>query len=108
MKRHLTLASLIVFAVSAAASAQPPLFTDADRGVLHDPAETGMDPAYARRTATGKYRTTPLRALWQHPPYFHDGSAETLGDVVEHYDRVLDLRLTDREKEALTEFLKSI
>ena len=31
--------------------------------VLHAPAETGMDPAYAQRSATGKYRTTPLRAL---------------------------------------------
>jgi len=27
----------------------------------------------------------PLRALWQHPPYFHDGSAATLADVVTHY-----------------------
>ena len=42
------------------------------------PSETGMDPAYAMRTANKKYRTTPLRGLWQHPPYFHDGSAATL------------------------------
>jgi hypothetical protein len=42
---------------------------------LHDPAETGMDPAYAARTATRMYRTMPLRGLQQHPPYFHDGSA---------------------------------
>ena len=40
--------------------------------------ETGMDPAYATRSATKKYRTTPLRGLWQHPPYFHDGSATSL------------------------------
>ncbi len=85
-----------------------PRYTDADRGVLHDPAETGMDPAYAERTATRKYRTTPLRALWQHAPYFHDGSAATLGDVVAHYDRVLGLRLSDRQKEDLVEFLKSL
>ena len=32
------------------------------------------------------YRTTPLRALWQHPPYFHDGSAADLPAVVNHYD----------------------
>ena len=37
-----------------------------------------MDPVYAERSATGKYRTTPLRALWQHAPYFHDGSAPDL------------------------------
>ena len=34
------------------------------------------------RTPNKMYRTTPLRGLWQHPPYFHDGSAATLADVV--------------------------
>ena len=38
------------------------------------------------RTANKAYRTTPLRGLWQHPPYFHDGSAATLADVVAHYN----------------------
>jgi hypothetical protein len=44
----------------------PPFYTDVNRGVLHAPAETGMDAAYALRTTTKKYRTTPLRALWTH------------------------------------------
>jgi mono/diheme cytochrome c family protein len=86
----------------------PPLYTDVNLGILHDAEETGMDPAYAERTTTGKYRTTPLRALWQHPPYFHDGSAATLQDVVEHYDAVLNLRLTAAEQRDLVEFLKSL
>jgi mono/diheme cytochrome c family protein len=86
----------------------PPIYTDINLGRLHDPAETGMDPAYAQRTTTKKYRTTPLRALWQHPPYFHDGSAKTLGDVVEHYDQFLGLKLNDRQKADLVEFLKSL
>jgi len=85
-----------------------PLYTDAPRGKLHAPAETGMDPAYANRSATGKYRTTPLRGVWQHPPYFHDGSAATLADVVEHYDQVLRLNLTVDQKADLVEFLKSL
>ena len=75
---------------------------------LHAPAETGMDPAYAERSATKKYRTTPLRALWQHPPYFHDGSAATVADVVGHYDTTLKLKLTDAQKKDLAEYLKSI
>ena len=86
--------------------AQP--YTDITLNRVHDPAETGMDPAYAQRTTVKKYRTTPLRALWQHPPYFHDGRAATLGDVVGHYDRVLRLRLTAGQKRDLVEFLKSI
>jgi hypothetical protein len=86
----------------------PPLYTDINLGILHAPSETGMDPDYAERTTTKRYRTTPLRALWQHAPYFHDGSAATLLDVVEHYNSVRRLRLTESEKLDLVEFLKSI
>ena len=67
-----------------------------------------MDPTYANRSATGKYRTTPLRALWQHAPYFHDGSAPDLPAVVEHYDDHFRLNLTDAQKSDLVEFLKTL
>jgi len=86
----------------------PPLYTDINRGILHDPAETGMSPAYADRTATHKYRTTPLRGLIHHPPYFHDGSAQTLEDVVDHYDATLGLKLSTEQKKDLVEFLKTL
>jgi mono/diheme cytochrome c family protein len=77
-------------------------------GTLHTPAETGMDGAYAMRTASKAYRTTPLRGLWQHAPYFHDGSAATLADVVSHYDRVRKLALTMDQRRDLVEYLKSL
>jgi hypothetical protein len=83
-------------------------FTDVNLGILHDPAETGMDPVRAGRLTNHKYRTAPLRALWQHPPYFHDGSAATLLGVVEHYDRFLGLGLSPRQKADLVEYLKSL
>ena len=82
--------------------------TDNNSGVLHAPSETGMDSAYAARTTQKKYRTTPLRALWQHAPYFHDGSAEKLDDVVEHYVKVRNLQLSKEEKKALVQYLKSL
>jgi mono/diheme cytochrome c family protein len=91
-----------------------PTFTDVLNGrprwrpLLHDPAEVGMDPAYAERSATGKYRTTPLRGLLQHPPYFHDGSAPDLLAVVNHYDALFRLRLTAAQKADLVEYLKSL
>jgi mono/diheme cytochrome c family protein len=75
---------------------------------LHAPAETGMDPEYANRSASRQYRTTPLRGLWQHPPYFHDGRARTLAAVVDHYDGALRLGLTPAQKADLVEYLKSI
>lgn len=82
--------------------------TDNNDGRLHAPAETGMNASYALRTASKQYRTTPLRALWQHAPYFHDGSAATLGDVVNHYNQVKRLGLTAQQRADLTEYLKSL
>src|SRR5688572_6125265 len=82
--------------------------TDNNGGTLHPPADTGVDGAYAARTANKAYRTTPLRALWQHPPYFHDGSAATLADVVAHYNRVRKLGLTADQQRDLVEYLKSL
>lgn len=82
--------------------------TDNNAGVLHQPTETGMDGAYAARTVNKAYRTTPLRGLRHHPPYFHDGSAATLGDVVAHYDRVRRLQLTDRQQRDLVEYLETL
>jgi cytochrome c553 len=85
-----------------------PLFTDVNRGVLHSPAEVGQDPEYAARSVTGKYRTTPLRGLAQHAPYFHDGSAATLLDVVNHYDVLFALHLTAAQKADLVAYLATL
>ena len=92
----------------------PPTYTDVMNGpspvvpLLHAPSETGMEEEYAGRSATHLYRTTPLRALARHPPYFHDGSARSLADVVNHYIAALPLTLSDTEKADLIEFLKSL
>jgi cytochrome c peroxidase len=67
-----------------------------------------MEPDEARRSATGQYRTTPLRGVWQHAPYFHDGSAATLADVVSHYDQVLSLGLSELERADLEQYLLSL
>jgi mono/diheme cytochrome c family protein len=75
---------------------------------LHAPAETGSNGFYASRSATKMYRATPLRGIWQHPPYFHDGSAATLRDVVERYENTLRLGLTEQQRTDLVEFLKSL
>ena len=92
-----------------------PAYTDVSSGpdptipLLHAPSETGMEPVYASRSATKiGYRTAPLRGIWQHPPYFHDGSAADLLAVVNHYDAVLLLHLSASQKADLVEFLKSL
>jgi len=91
-----------------------PAFTDVlrlpgnDQPLLHAPAETGMEPLYALRSATNGYRTAPLRGVWQHPPYFHDGSAKDLPAVVSHYNTVQSLGLTAQQQADLVEYLKSL
>ena len=103
-----------VFDAACASCHVPPLYTDVNNNpdpsqpLLYDPDEVGADDAYADRTTTGEYRTTPLRALWQHPPYFHDGSAADLEAVVDHYVTALELELTAQERDDLIEFLKSL
>ena len=97
-----------VFDANCASCHVDATLTDNNAGVLHAPSETGMDSTYAARTSQKRYRTTPLRGLWQHRPYFHDGSARTLDDVVEHYVRVRGLQLGRGQKRDLVEYLKSL
>jgi cytochrome c peroxidase len=52
--------------------------------------------------------TTPLRALRQHAPYFHDGSAAELLAVVNHYNQLFDLNLSETQKADLVQYLKSL
>lgn len=85
-----------------------PELSDVTEHRLHEPIETGMEPLHAERSATKHYRTTPLRGLLDHAPYFHDGSAATLEAVVEHYDRVLDLPLDADESADLVQYLRSL
>lgn len=75
---------------------------------LHPATDTGVEAFYATRSATKKYRVTPLRALWQHPGYFHDGSAASLEAVVSHYDTYRGLGLSADQKADLVQYLKSL
>lgn len=56
------------------------------------------------------YRTSPLAGLWSHAKggFYHDGRFTNLRDVVDHYDGVLHLGLSDKESAALVEYLKSL
>jgi cytochrome c5 len=87
--------------------------TDANER-LHPPSEVVSEPeppgvpSYASRSATKQYRTAPLHGLWQHAPYFHNGSAATLEDVVQRYDARLALGLTAGQAADLVQYLKSL
>jgi hypothetical protein len=90
----------------------PPLFTEPGWN-LHTPEEIGIDDFQASRSPDRRYRTAPLRALWDTQKvhkggFYHDGRFADLGQVVNHYDSFLKLGLTDAEKGDLIEYLKSL
>jgi len=87
----------------------PPLFTEPGWN-LHTPEEMGIDSFQADRSPDLMYRTSPLKGLWTHTKggFYHDGRFATLLDVVNHYDTLFSLGLTDGERSDLVEYLKSL
>ncbi len=87
----------------------PPLFTEPGWN-MHTAAEIGIDDFQAKRSPDERYRTSPLKGLWSHQKggFYHDGRFATLGDVVEHYNSVKGLGLTEQEKADLVQYLLSL
>ena len=56
----------------------------------------------------GRFKTPTLRALAARAPYFHNGIAPTLTDVVLHYERHLGFVFTDQERADLVAFLNAL
>ncbi|MGD2115767.1 MAG: cytochrome c peroxidase [Acidobacteriota bacterium] len=67
----------------------------------------------------GRFRTPSLRNVAATPPYMHDGRFETLAEVVAYYadgplenkyldERIRSLELSERDREDLVEFLRSL
>ena len=90
----------------------PPIFTEPGWN-LHTPEEIGIDDFQANRSPDGRYRTAPLRALWNMDKihkggFYHDGRFATLDEVVDHYVGHFGLTLSAPEKSNLIEYLKSL
>jgi hypothetical protein len=67
------------------------------------------DPGFALTTGRcvdiGKITIQSMRGLAARPPYFSNGSARTLRDVVEYYNRRYNIALTEQEKQDLTNLM---
>lgn len=87
----------------------PPRFTEPGNS-LHTAAEIGIDDFEAKRSPTGRYRTTPLGGLFTRTKggFYHDGRFAALPDVVNHYNNHFKLSLSEAEKRDLVEYLKSL
>ena len=56
-------------------------------------------------SADGPIKTFPLRGIKDSPPYLHDGRLLTLGDTVEFFNLILELKLSEQEKKDLVAFM---
>jgi hypothetical protein len=78
--------------------------------ILKTAEEIGIDDFEAKRSPTGKYRTTPLGGLFARAKggFYHDGRFATIPDVINHYNNHMKLNLSSKEKDDLAEYLKSL
>ncbi len=56
----------------------------------------------------GRFKIPSLRGLAARAPYFHDGSARSLRDVVDFYDKRFSIGFTEQQKTDLVNFLGSL
>jgi cytochrome c peroxidase len=59
-------------------------------------------------TDIGRFRAPPLRGLVPRAPYFHDGQARSLSEVIRHYDERFTLGLSGPQKHDLEAFLRAL
>lgn len=88
-----------------------PLYRVRQRSNPANVVET-TDPGRAMITGqfadVNKFKVPGLRALATRAPYFHDGSARSIEDVVRHYDEHFDIGLHGDERSDLVAFLESL
>jgi cytochrome c peroxidase len=76
------------------------------------PPRVTTDPGLAlisgRCQDIGKFKVPVLRGLATRRPYFHNGSAATLDDVVAFYDQRFGIGLTPEERADLVAFLRAL
>jgi cytochrome c peroxidase len=79
---------------------------------FHGTSVQTTDPGLALITGkcadVGRFTVAQLRALASHAPYFSDGSAATLIDVVNFYNNRFSINLSAQDKQDLVNFLNSL
>ncbi|ASQ47155.1 cytochrome B6 [Legionella clemsonensis] len=87
----------------------PPYYTD---NTMHNlKTERFFKPVMVnnmKAIGDGPIKTFPLRGIKDSPPYLHDGRLLTLADTVEFFNLIMQLQLTQQEKEDLTTFMKAL
>jgi cytochrome c peroxidase len=79
-----------------------------DAGEITYTSDPGKATLTGLCTDVGRGKGPILRGLVARAPYFHNGSAATLDEVVEFYNDRFQMNLTEQDKRDLVNFLKSL
>jgi cytochrome c peroxidase len=77
-------------------------------GTTYTVTDLGRAMISGKCADVAKVKGPILRGLAARAPYFHNGSAATLDDVVTFYDQRFGINFTDQEKSDLVAFLKTL
>ena len=97
-------------ASAAARTPDLPLYTFRNKqtGETRQLTDAGFGNITGKWDDLGLFKTPTLRGLAARAPYFHNGIAATLEDVVRHYEKHFDFRFTDEERADLVAFLNAL
>jgi cytochrome c peroxidase len=87
-----------------------PLYTFRNKqtGEIRQLTDAGFGNITGRWDDLGLFKTPTLRGLAARAPYFHNGIARTLEDVVRHYEKHFGFIFTDEERADLAAFLNAL
>jgi cytochrome c peroxidase len=87
-----------------------PLYTFRNRltGELRQLTDAGRGNVTGIWSDLGRFKTPTIRALAGRAPYFHNGIAATLEDVIRHYEVHLGFIFTDQQRADLAAFLRAL
>jgi hypothetical protein len=100
----LDISGLPVYTFHCAAGAVTPI----GKGSSVQTTDPGRALSTGKCADIGKTKGPILRGLAARAPYFHNGSAATLQDVVNFYEQRFNLGLTEQQKSDLVAFLRSL
>ena len=91
-------------------TADMPLYTLRNRasGATIETTDPGRALITGRWKDVARFKGPILRGLAARPPYFHNGFAATLPEVVDFYDSRFAISFTAQEKSDLVAFLTSL
>jgi hypothetical protein len=91
-------------------TADQPLFTLINKvtGERVQTTDPGRAMISGKWSDIGKFKGPVLRGLAARAPYFHNGSAATLLDVVNFYNNRFNIGMTEQQKADLAAFLRSL